>query len=401
MSHHNQGGGAPEFREPVWDSYAQELSNSTAIFAVKLSVITKPALTSLLTSPLVIDLRTRLAQAFLSEPRLPPVDVITDFLMWAGWNQNSYPELAKTLDKLPAPYPTPDRYIAENKATCKKWFKFLKDRPLSDGHLRRRRTLLLDEKLIRYDLSAEESAIFVDADSWEMIVFVFRNWSGDLQLAQAINDVVVEGVKQSTSVRKEDPGSLVIAGWSAGARNANCFDWCNNLRKKSLTPHETYEICHLQSVLTVNYARYIHKEFQPHKWGVAWTTFRSRCTSGGLFLVCDYGLRIRPAADTVHGWQPGKFHGTGLPDTCPNPWFKFPEVVQLGLSIVTSNRIESVFEKYVNGLVDLAKIEETWNDILAKKEEYEFLDEEYEYASNEGDDEYEYASNKSNEEDEE
>ncbi|KAJ4492337.1 hypothetical protein C8R41DRAFT_733462, partial [Lentinula lateritia] len=92
-------------------------------------------------------------------------------------------------------------------------------------------------------------------------------------------------------------------------------------------------------VFARNYARAVHNEVQPHKWSIAWTTFRASINKelGGHFYNSDYGIRIRSAINTVVFWQPEHFHGTSLQDVPPSE--KGGPVIQSGLSIVTSSRL--------------------------------------------------------------
>jgi hypothetical protein len=99
-------------------------------------------------------------------------------------------------------------------------------------------------------------------------------------------------------------------------------------------------------VMAANYARAIHMEHQPHKYAAAWTTGRTfGDADGGHFFLSEYGIRVHAAANTVVVWQPTMAHGTSLQNISPsNP---LPPSSQTGMSIVTSNRMDSVWNKYV------------------------------------------------------
>ncbi|KAJ3810314.1 hypothetical protein F5876DRAFT_65728 [Lentinula aff. lateritia] len=102
-------------------------------------------------------------------------------------------------------------------------------------------------------------------------------------------------------------------------------------------------------VFARNYARAVHNEVQPHKWSIAWTTFRASINKelGGHFYNSDYGIRICSAINTAVFWQPEHFHGTSLQDVPPSE--KGGPVIQSGLSIVTSSRLPAIFDKFIQG----------------------------------------------------
>jgi len=80
---------------------------------------------------------------------------------------------------------------------------------------------------------------------------------------------------------------------------------------------------------------------------MAWTTNRSLGSeAGGHFFHSAYGIRVQGAADTLTIWEPCKHHGTSLQDV--DPLDTSPKFLQTGMSIVTSNRIASVWKKYWN-----------------------------------------------------
>jgi hypothetical protein len=91
----------------------------------------------------------------------------------------------------------------------------------------------------------------------------------------------------------------------------------------------------------------IHKEKQPHEYAISWTIFRSHgADSGGHFFNAKYGIRVQGAPDTAIIWRPADCHGTSLQLYDPLTEV-VPEFRQSGLALVTSNRITSVWKKYV------------------------------------------------------
>jgi hypothetical protein len=81
---------------------------------------------------------------------------------------------------------------------------------------------------------------------------------------------------------------------------------------------------------------------------MAWTTNRNRGSeAGGHFFHAAYGVRIQGAANTLTIWEPRTHHGTSLQDV--DPLDKSPPFRQTGMSIVTSNKIKSAWNKYYEG----------------------------------------------------
>jgi len=89
----------------------------------------------------------------------------------------------------------------------------------------------------------------------------------------------------------------------------------------------------------------IHREDQPHKWAIAWTTERTREDDiGGAFFNAQYGIRVSGAKNTLIAWQPDHFHGTSLQYFSPED--DNPDCVQRGLAIVTPKRLPKVWSQY-------------------------------------------------------
>ncbi|KAF8837794.1 hypothetical protein BDN67DRAFT_908634 [Paxillus ammoniavirescens] len=107
-------------------------------------------------------------------------------------------------------------------------------------------------------------------------------------------------------------------------------------------------------VFAHNYCRVGHKEVQPHKFAVAWTTERIGFPEkGGNFYNAAYGLLIESAANTVVVWPPEDVHGTSLQDqSISGDDLGFS---QAGLAIVTANRLPEMWRGYRAGLMSQAQ----------------------------------------------
>ncbi|KAF9065567.1 hypothetical protein BDP27DRAFT_1157645, partial [Rhodocollybia butyracea] len=307
------------------------------------------------------------------------------------------------------PYPPPNHWIVENQAIWDLWHHQLTFARQPDARISRKPMFMLDPSQLSYDLGRDGSAIFVDADDGDMFAVVISELCHCPKILHWVNDIVLVNVVLEKNVRKEDAGSLVISGWSAGSRSRILLDFARNFEPKhklssaqkeevqykatsafalfwnlvkSLGPQEVVEdledfvkkhdlykmdtavlrggrtrtyavdvdgevplvfrnadLAPPSGVFARNYARYVHREKQPHRWAASWTTFRddSVAEAGGHFYLPEYGIRIRAATNKAVFWRPGDWHATSLPKLAPDE--KNGPLLQCGLAIVTSARL--------------------------------------------------------------
>jgi hypothetical protein len=98
--------------------------------------------------------------------------------------------------------------------------------------------------------------------------------------------------------------------------------------------------------------RFIHREGSPHKYAVAWTTMREPeldATAGGHFFICNYGVKVEAAADSVVVWNPKSWHGTSLQRREPSN----PGIFQAGLAIVTPTGINNLWQEVLDEKISL------------------------------------------------
>ncbi|KAF9038894.1 hypothetical protein BDP27DRAFT_1166384, partial [Rhodocollybia butyracea] len=323
-----------------------------------------------------------------------------------------------TVKKRASPYPPKKHWIIKNQAIWDLWASHIRTGKQPDTRISRKAMHMVDIKKLAYEIPPEESAMFFD-EAGELVMLVISDFCKSEEILRWANEIVLLNVALEKNVRKEDAGSIVIAGWSAGSRSRTRLDLARNfeLRNKltqkekselqyksgsvfalfwnlvkSLGPTEVVEDMEefvaknslykmdvkiaqggRQQMFTVdvdggvpltfhdadlappsgvfarNYARCyllmlliraIHKENQPHKWSVSWTTFRdnSRKEVGGHFYVAEYGIRIQAASNKAVFWKPGDWHRTSLPMLEPDAKGDGP-LLQSGLAIVTSPRL--------------------------------------------------------------
>ncbi|KAH0583320.1 hypothetical protein H2248_011188 [Termitomyces sp. 'cryptogamus'] len=171
-------------------------------------------------------------------------------------------------------------------------------------------------------------------------------------------------------MQKEDPGKLVLMGYSPGSTSDPSQTALAHLTPSSIFPAKSrvnalFALAnmnspsriwslHLLQVLwvqttqgrqcalgdqlrfTCQLCRAIHHEHRPHQFAIAWRTSRNKkADPGAHFPLAKFGIRMRSAPNTLVAWKPRQPHGTSLPDFYP--WETNPELAQRGLSFVTSS----------------------------------------------------------------
>lgn len=119
------------------------------------------------------------------------------------------------------------------------------------------------------------------------------------------------------------------------------------------------------------FSRAGHNEIQPHRFAASWTTGRKGAPSkGGQFYNASYGIQVEPSTNTLVIWPPQNIHGTSLQDRVIDG--EDPNFSQMGLAIVTSNRLPSIWQKYRANLLTQKSAEqelENGNDEDSDKDE--------------------------------
>ncbi|KAH6893796.1 hypothetical protein BKA70DRAFT_1118610 [Coprinopsis sp. MPI-PUGE-AT-0042] len=104
-------------------------------------------------------------------------------------------------------------------------------------------------------------------------------------------------------------------------------------------------------IISENYTRVVHREPQPHDWGVFWTTLRQGSNPrGNHFYLASYGVCVRSAEDTSVAWRPSDYHTSSMGNWDLPASFKRnlsdPTMRQQGIAFVTSTRIPAVYRKW-------------------------------------------------------
>jgi hypothetical protein len=108
------------------------------------------------------------------------------------------------------------------------------------------------------------------------------------------------------------------------------------------------ELAPPQGIVSLNYARFCHREKNAHKWCVAWNTYRSHDAGHGAnFFVADYGIKVENAPNTVFAWQGTILHGTSLPNVRPGDLGT--DFRQCGLAFAMSRQLGKLLERFGTG----------------------------------------------------
>ncbi|KAH9929874.1 uncharacterized protein BXZ73DRAFT_90342 [Epithele typhae] len=134
------------------------------------------------------------------------------------------------VDRLAECYPPEDHWVADTPEIAKLWRDHCRNSKLHDKREGRFPIFTVDQaKLIIAE--ADESILFRDAKTKELIGGVIRECCSFPGLVHGASQVAADACKHRKSVRKDDPGVLALVGFTAGSRSACRFDWAKNLLK--------------------------------------------------------------------------------------------------------------------------------------------------------------------------
>ncbi|KAL0064517.1 hypothetical protein AAF712_008575 [Marasmius tenuissimus] len=128
-------------------------------------------------------------------------------------------------------YPPKDFWMVESEAIRHRWERHLDERIPADSRRKEKPVMMVDPEKLNHDLGPEESAMFVNKQG-ELQFLVLRDFCGSKEVREWCDIVIRQHVDVKRNVRKEDPGSVVLTGFSAGARSARSFGWVRNLVRK-------------------------------------------------------------------------------------------------------------------------------------------------------------------------
>ncbi|RDB20488.1 hypothetical protein Hypma_012446 [Hypsizygus marmoreus] len=181
--------------------------------------------------------------------------------------------------------------------------------------------------------------VVAEIDKNDSSVFAFA-WQ---QLRALLPSPIIDNFDlylNDTKIRRMDAHGQLPSTQSQGSYSVK-------IRNNDFTFHNA-ELAPPTGVFGQNYSRPIHFETQPHKYAASWTLSRNVGLAGGMhFYFAKYGIRVQGAPNTVIVWIPREAHGTCLPNY--HPTNDEPPFSQRGLAFVTSNRLPSIWQAYLEG----------------------------------------------------
>ncbi|KAH9883872.1 hypothetical protein F4778DRAFT_800593 [Xylariomycetidae sp. FL2044] len=166
-------------------------------------------------------------------------------LNWTPAEREAYLDKIKVVDlpRLDEPYPIDNLYTAGTETAKKQWADCMSSshywhgRPLRDPRYVNASTApestttgcaaifssWTDESRLQYRILQDESVIFRDADTKEVVLVVLRDFVPDEALRLTMVDLCKEIIKNRRDDRREDPGQLVHFGYTCGSRHEPCI----------------------------------------------------------------------------------------------------------------------------------------------------------------------------------
>ncbi|KAH9912790.1 hypothetical protein B0H21DRAFT_659601, partial [Amylocystis lapponica] len=152
-------------------------------------------------------------------------------------------------------YPPLGYWLYESSEIEALWHGRLVVEESPDGRNTRHPMMKAEDDELSYIVQPDESIIFYDKYTNELVALVLRNFCLDGEVLAWADSVVAEATSLKRSVRikimmlfqLEDPGSLVLAGFSAGARSQPSFDWARNLLSKRHSPEFIHGLHHREA----------------------------------------------------------------------------------------------------------------------------------------------------------
>lgn len=127
-------------------------------------------------------------------------------------------------------YPPPKTWVVESKTIQNLWKKHIRSAPLPDKRGKRHPIHMLQRHKLQYNLRADESAIFVDADSDEVVMVVMRGFCKNTEVVSWINEVVLKNIEAERNIRVGLCLVYCAAGYlrkfcAEGGCRLPCYGW--------------------------------------------------------------------------------------------------------------------------------------------------------------------------------
>ncbi|KAI1264075.1 hypothetical protein F5Y18DRAFT_437221 [Xylariaceae sp. FL1019] len=145
-------------------------------------------------------------------------------LDWTSEQRDAYHKIeVKTvyLKRLDKPYPIDNSYTAGTETAKDQWEAYWHGKRLKDlrYHAGQRRGIVnLEKERLQYIIPQNESVIFRDADTKQLVLVILRNAVPSESLRKTMVETCKEILRNRRTDRREDPGQLVHFGYTSGSR---------------------------------------------------------------------------------------------------------------------------------------------------------------------------------------
>jgi hypothetical protein len=313
------------------------------------------------------------------------------------------------LPRLQQEFPKRLTWAAETPDAMQAWGQFFEQRNKPDQRIPDKPVTLVPEAGWTYTVKEDENIVVKDQETGAIVLMVVRKWCGTQDIIDWVSRIAAGALEKKKSVRLEDPGKLVLMGYTSGSRSSPSLGWARNLlpaataeftkpevlEKFNFQTSSTYallwqmalhrlpsailadyrtmaghtmdsdgqspywgielgndyfefhhvELAPPQGGYAINYSRHCHRETNATEYCIAWTTERSNPVSEGGHFY------VASYGVRVHASTDMMVVWRGLDwhgTTLPKvePSKLDDQFCQLGLGITVSRRILSLLEKY-------------------------------------------------------
>ncbi|KAI0377192.1 hypothetical protein F5Y04DRAFT_189981 [Hypomontagnella monticulosa] len=144
-------------------------------------------------------------------------------LNWSPKRRERFLSRVKTVyvKRLKEPYPLDGYFTAATSKAKRQWKTYWEGKRVQEpwrNKGQRREIVGFHPSRLQYVIQPEESAVFRDADTGEIVLVVLRNFVPDEDIRESMVDICKEIIPTRIDARRDDPGMLVHFGYTCGSR---------------------------------------------------------------------------------------------------------------------------------------------------------------------------------------
>ncbi|KAJ2933999.1 hypothetical protein H1R20_g3095, partial [Candolleomyces eurysporus] len=126
---------------------------------------------------------------------------------------------------------------------------------MPDKRMRRKPVHLLERDKLSYSIPAELSCLIYDKKTKELTMVIIREFCGVPAILRLATEIVSRAAAVRRNVRKEDSGTLMLAGYSCGSRSAPAFGITRNFESGEGAKAEKEDNIAIAQILAYFWAR--------------------------------------------------------------------------------------------------------------------------------------------------